>query len=367
MGSKILIVNGFAFDNPISGGQARCFNMRKALQRSFDVDTLVLDLHDAAYDELFLQLNLHSILRDVVFPLAVTPRHDEYHDIVNTVTEYCPDIIWLEHPYLWAIIKPMLPSLGKRPKVVYSSHNIEWMLKQDVLKNWMDARVAEKYTKFVMHHETDLIRSADLIITTTAQDKAYINSISSVPTVVMENGDYEFIYSNTPKLDCVTCCFIGSGYTPNADGLGAFLEQYTGSAHIDIIGNICDHPSITPYQRDNVELHGVLSKLDMDAIISRSDCIIIPVFYGGGSTIKFRQALLTNKAVITTPYITSTFDHLADCDGVYVVNSVTEFNAIIDSLDRSKIYDRSNLTNILTWDGILKSLPEVVSKLVEVS
>ena len=38
-----------------------------------------------------------------------------------------PEVLWLEHPFLWSVFKPIASSLGL--PVVYSSHNVEWKTK----------------------------------------------------------------------------------------------------------------------------------------------------------------------------------------------------------------------------------------------
>ena len=49
-----------------------------------------------------------------------------------------PDVLMLEHPWLWPAVKK-LPSSGRRP-IIYNSYNLEAELKHRMLK---DARVAD--------------------------------------------------------------------------------------------------------------------------------------------------------------------------------------------------------------------------------
>lgn len=367
--SKILILNTFNYDAPISGGALRCYNIRSSLEKNHVVKTMVLNASDIRYDKYVFDWRIknnfkYNEINALLLPIVITEKHPEFENILNEIDQYSPDIIWFEHPHLWLLIKKCLKKINKKIKIVYSSHNIEQYILPKIFETFMDANDVKIYGNYIKNSEDDLIRNSNLVICTTNNDSQYIKNLTNSPVLIYENGDYEFNKQDVNKLDMKTCCFIGSGYKPNLDGLMELLTYNDYSTHIDIIGDISYDAEIIKLSNKNVELHGVLNKEEMDLIINRCDVILIPVFYGGGSAIKFRQALLTDKPIVITSHIAKTFTNAEQIDGVFIANSANDFYTLLNNIDRNKTYDRSQLKHQLLWNEILKDLPVKVAELL---
>jgi hypothetical protein len=48
------------------------------------------------------------------------------------LTRLQPDIVHVEHPWDWLVLQQALPS-GKRPRIAYSSQNIEWRTRPPIV------------------------------------------------------------------------------------------------------------------------------------------------------------------------------------------------------------------------------------------
>jgi hypothetical protein len=82
-----------------------------------------------------------------------------------------PDVVQLEQPYLWASVRDLLATEGlPRPKVIYSSQNVEWDMKPAIYAARLSPDKAHAASAKVRALEEDLVRRADLVVAASEAD-----------------------------------------------------------------------------------------------------------------------------------------------------------------------------------------------------
>ena len=74
-----------------------------------------------------------------------------------------PDLIHVEHPWDWLVLHEALPR-GKRPRIVYSSQNIEWRIRPPMFKLGLKGPGADRLVEATRLLEEEFARAADLVL-----------------------------------------------------------------------------------------------------------------------------------------------------------------------------------------------------------
>jgi len=318
---------------------------------------------------------------------AETPA--AYAHFCQVVARLQPDVVQLEHPFLWPLIKRM-QSEGKLDgvQIVYSSHNWEGPLKESILKRaGMAAAKAAALRAEIEAMETELVRAASLVIAVSPADaKIYAGLTRRSKVLVAPNGtprppaedqtgevgkaapDGE---SLRRKLfgDDKFMFFVGSAYPPNIEGFrrlvadGGFFFLPPKKA-VAICGGASEGIFFSDeYQRfviGNSERVQFVSDIDDEQLweLKRAAHVfLLPIEFGGGTNLKSAEAIASGKWVITTSVAMRGRDAFRDAPGVVVADTPKAFRKAMIQVMNSpplKLSARDRAArDKLYWDHVL--------------
>jgi hypothetical protein len=78
---------------------------------------------------------------------------EQYYNQLAKLIKHHPDIIQVEQPWLFSFVKRYCIESNINPKIIYSSQNIEWRLKKEILSSYMNAALAEEYSMLIKEAE----------------------------------------------------------------------------------------------------------------------------------------------------------------------------------------------------------------------
>jgi glycosyltransferase involved in cell wall biosynthesis len=267
--------------------------------------------------------NDHPQLSDILM-LFKDYRSEEHLDNV-------PDAVIFDHPWLWSEAKK-LKEIFPKTKLIHSSHNIEFLLKSDLLKelNQNDKTNAIKYLREV---EEEIAKECDLILCVTELDKLWFQNNGAANVIASNNGT-----TTTPQRVSSTnkyALVIGSGHPPNVEGSIKYLYDaatwmpnnsmlvYLGDIGEPLRGNVGKEISLI--NSTEVLFLGVKSNEELEKLISSASVILLPIPYGGGSNLKTAEALASGRPIVGTTKSFRSFQPFANSRNVVVTDDVDEF------------------------------------------
>jgi hypothetical protein len=114
---KILQITNYSLENPDHGGKLRCYNIREALRKCFDVQTLSVEVADRDAVQGFsigiCAKDLHAktgdgCLQDWASAYYLIEKKIMWASVWEIVCNYNPDAILLEQPFLFPIFKKLV-------------------------------------------------------------------------------------------------------------------------------------------------------------------------------------------------------------------------------------------------------------------
>ncbi len=334
---RVVIINTFAVDTPVNGGQRRLRQLAGELARVADVELLVLSQHADVETRRLLAPGLTQIeiprsaeqkdAEDKIFDLLGEPTDDmTAADLAATTPAWAAllderlpecDLIVSCHPYLAPTI-PVVDGIA----FVYDSYNAETSFKRSVLDNddngaWLLAATERA--------ERNATQRADLIVACTGADLDEIRRLDDDhhDGVVVSNGvDVDALPFATdeqrqrarwelldlagldPFSDRPIATFIGSSHAPNLSA--AELLIATARRRPDWLFILAgSHSSVFAEQQrplpDNVTLVPVFDEGLLWPLIAGADVAANPMVSGGGSNLKIFDYLAVGSPVLATP------------------------------------------------------------------
>ncbi|PVM89674.1 hypothetical protein DDF62_11235 [Caulobacter radicis] len=269
-----------------------------------------------------------------------------YAHFSGLVARQRPDVIQLEQPFLWPLVK-RLRAEGKLDgvSIVYSSHNWEGPLKEALLLNaGISATKAAEFRAEIEAMETELAGASDIIIAVSAEEaKVYAAMETSARILLAPNGTSRppgRLVESKAKAefgDAPFMFFVGSAYPPNSEGfidLVATGGFYFLPPHkrLAVCGGASDaifsHPE---YQRflgansQRVHFFPDLGDEDLWAVKASAHAFLLPIKFGGGTNLKSAEALASGKWVIATSTALRGLDRFLDAPGVIVADTPAAF------------------------------------------
>ncbi|WP_165491256.1 glycosyltransferase [Lichenihabitans psoromatis] len=184
----------FSTRHPVFGGQRRSAALRAALSASGHMVSLVetfgwserLAPDDYCYDATQIAwLSRYPDEAEIRFPAVIENRSEFALAIADRIEVLKPDVLWIEQPYLWPYQKKHLARWGD-PRVVYSSHNVEWLVRQDIQAD--RSRMRQHVVSRVKRTELDFVRAADLVVAVTHEEAALFERAGAQSVLVCGNG-----------------------------------------------------------------------------------------------------------------------------------------------------------------------------------
>jgi glycosyltransferase involved in cell wall biosynthesis len=362
---RCLIVTPFPIAVPRHGGQVRAASIQHALRLAgWQVDAVGLYHADFFPPEdwgvLDIVIGEPSVARralddmlfaDLHIARAAAADSDTVDQLRAVLTRLQPDVVHVEHPWDWLVLQQALPS-GPRPRVVYSSQNIEWRSRPPMFKLGLERPGAARLVEATRLLEEEFARSADLVLSISDLERDVIAANSGreivyVPPVSDLAQSFPAVHSAFSRAARESCCryaaLMGSAYWPNVEGVFSVFPDGLGGLAPDeqiwVAGSLGaalrDDPRFHDFQSINdsrLRAWGYVADADKASFFAAAACVIVPVYIGGGAKLKTADALASGCPVITTSHALEGYGPLVQDvlgRGVYVADSPREFRSLI--------------------------------------
>lgn len=397
---KVLVLAPYPVAQPRHGGQLRVHHILqayRALGLSVDFTAVFQRGHypNATSHDLLLPEALSASL-DTRYDAPLADHLGGMHAagdpalcaaLARRISQGGYDVIQLEHPFLWPLLARALSTLtGQRPRVVYSSHNVEYPMKGDVLRRLEAPEpVIARAEAEICAVETELARTADLVWAVSDADASRLRELGQRTDGVHVFGNgvglpdiaparaVQWGRKHLPTRPFAT--FISSYHLPNAVGFFAMLSDSMAflppDAQLVIAGGICNYLTEAPeFMRwrdinlSRTRLLGVVEDVGIAALRQQAHVFVLPIVSGGGSNIKTAEALISGHYVLCTSTAMRGFDAYAQAPGVFVEDDPVRFRARLAELLYQPALTLSpqdqELRRQLLWEHTLAGMGEAL-------
>lgn len=363
---RCLVLSPYPTTRPQHGGQVRVDTIARALRRAkWEVVTCGIYSSDAfpveerSPDDIVLDASLSAPFRDdmLFFDFLVARAAASDAVVVGRVREIveraAPDIVHIEHPWPWLLLREALPA-GARPKLVYSSQNIEWRVRPPLFGLGLRRRGAEAHVEAVKVLEAEAAQSADLVVSISDIEAAELQQLASGPVVhapaVSPLADLralpaanQFAAVAAEAGTSAYAALVASRYWPNLEGFFDVFPEGLGFLKPDwqiwIAGTLGSalasdvrYQDFLSINASRTRLVGYLPEPDKPAFFGAAACVLVPVRVGGGAKLKTADAIASGRPVIATPHALEGYGpivHDAIGCGIYVADTPREFRGLI--------------------------------------
>jgi glycosyltransferase involved in cell wall biosynthesis len=196
-----------------------------------------------------------------------------------------------------------LRHLARRQPVIYNAHNLESGFRHELDPGAVAGigrpRALRSFERGLLKHSSEswMVSEADIAA---ARELCPSARLRYAPNVV----DVAGIEPVTPAVAEQRALFVANfAYEPNRNGLRFLLDEVfprvwaeLPNAKLALVGAGLDQP---PSKDPRVETLGFVD--DLGAVYARASCGVVPLLQGGGSPLKFVEALAYGLPVIATP------------------------------------------------------------------
>ena len=408
--TRLLQLTTYPLKSPRHGGQLRAAAIREHYRRlGIEVETVAV-MHESFHctgdrerNDITLGANAHwkpECPRLADLQTGQCLAHDErgYAAFSAFAQRFRPEVIQLEQPWLYPAVQRWFAEQGfhadMRPRLVYSSQNIEWRLKRDELAGEGHAPEAiARWTGEVEALERDLVAHANLVIACTDEELAELRSLAGDGAdaqrsyVVAHNAiapftaEPERIRAIKRRLGLERYpLFVGSAHPPNASGFWdmlapslAFLRPDEKIVVAGGVGHLLrQHKVYQAWSGINEPRLAVLGEIDRDdlaALLYGAALIVLPITTGGGSNLKTAEAIYTGNPVLATPHALRGYGDAARWPTITVAATADAFRrALRTLLDRPRPTlpaDYARVRDEVTWQQTLRPLADALGKLLQ--
>ncbi len=193
-----------------------------------------------------------------------------------------------------------LARLAQRRPVIYNAHNLESGFRHELTARGARERdTMRSFERGLLERarESWMVSQADIAA---ARELCPDARLRYVPNVV----DVAAITPVRPRVEERRVIFVASfAYEPNRDGLRFLLEEVfprvwaeLADARLTLVGTGLQRP---PSSDPRVEVLGFVE--DLRGAYASASCAVVPLLHGGGSPLKFIEALAYGLPVVATP------------------------------------------------------------------
>jgi glycosyltransferase involved in cell wall biosynthesis len=384
---KILQLTTYPTGVPRHGGQIRCASMATELRRAgHDVKAVAVYVEkDYAPDsEDDIPFNPTSdfwvedlpFLSDYFSGLHAAQDSSAFAALEKLTDEFRPDVIISEHPWLMPAAE-RLAAARNGLKLVYSSHNVENRLKEAVIAR-TDVPPAQRtrLTTAIRTLEHEAAARADLVIACTETDAAYYNE--NVPgcsnIIIAGNGVEPFSCAPSRVQGWRSYVarpfpiFVSSAHPPNANGfwdmMAPGLTFLRPGERVLIAGSVCEiilqMKGFEEYEAVNIsrlQLLGPMEKTELQAAVSASHVVLLPITEGEGSNLKTAEALESGCAIVGTTRAFRGFERAASLRHVHITDNPLIFRKTVRRILDAPRYQKGTPLEVRSefhWSDLLR-------------
>jgi glycosyltransferase involved in cell wall biosynthesis len=276
-----------------------------------------------------------------------------------------PDAIIFDHPWMWTEVKK-LKKRYPEVKIIHSSHNIEFRLKEDLL-NGLSEDVIDKVIRFLEDTEIEIAQQSDLVVCVTERDAEWFRKMGAENVVAVNNGTN--VKTSDISSSLSYALVVGSGHPPNIEGAIKYLKDavewlpedtslvIAGSMGFSLKGNLGEEHNES--RNTHIVRTGIISDEELNRLVCSANVIVLPIPYGGGSNLKTAEALVSGRPIVATTTSFRGFEEFAKSELVRITDDKRFFRDLIDTGCRYKLPSvKREGVERLTWSGTTQKLKD---------
>jgi FkbM family methyltransferase len=402
---RVLQLVTYPLKSPRHGGQLRCAAIRERYRAlGFDVTTVAVihgtDYRPSELERFDVVAPADSPFFDPAFPRLTDLQRGRYlaHDAQawrsfrGLLDRLRPDVVQLEQPWLYPAVRRWFEErafdAASRPRLVYSSQNIEWRLKRDeVSADRADDPAYARELAAVEALERDVARAADLIVACTDEELSELRAMAgddhgSRAYVTAHNAIAPF-HADPARTQALRdrfgfgryALFVGSAHPPNAEGfwrmLAPSLAFLRPDERIVVAGGIghlirgtrtyAEWPGIN---EPRLAVCGEIERDDLVALLGGAAVVLLPITTGGGSNLKTAEAIYSGRPVLATPHALRGYGEASRWPTITVADTADDFRrqlrALLDGSTPGVPTDYDRIRDAVTWARALEPLAHAV-------
>ena len=326
---KILMLSTFPAAEPRTGGQHRVHNIGE-YYKSLGHEVFsagVMDESPQARPQGFvaypkkadlLKIYENSFLIEDCAIGELFATSDKYFADLKSVIPFTPDLIHIEHPYLFEFARRYAKSVqGRPPFLLYGSANIEHQLKFALLSNFPSKTHAVTARDLAMACEVNALRLADGYCCVSEHDLAWAAQFGGGNAVLAPNGvkARALTVAGIDKANEITrhqkfALYCASSHLPNINGFFDIFSAGIGSIAPDeflVIAGAAGSYIASDPRGARVSGHhsrtifaGEVDEECLQGLLNLAHAIILPVTSGAGTNLKTAEALWAQKHIVAT-------------------------------------------------------------------
>lgn len=391
---KILVLSTFPIDEPRHGGQIRVRNLYQRYKDLGHEVKIAGVLGSSAYNnsENFIDYPAEEIasysinsylMEDFIIGELLFANKKLYESLVKKIL-FSPDVIHVEHPWLYKFAEKFSSSLNKPVKIIYGSANIEYQLKKQILENYAPSEDVEKLVCLVKQTEEYAARNADVCLGVSKENCDWLQNLSNSPVYLIPNGVADrhrtkngLIEFKKLNLEGKFALFCASGHPPNAHGFFEMFNSGLGSLSPDqrlvVVGGVSglllgdERFFKIANLAKRTSVIGEVSDDLLAELLFQAHCIILPISQGEGTNLKTAEALWTGCHIVGTPKAFRGFENYMSSSGVWISETPKEFRRNLRNAMSSRkniLSDRERrIRRSVLWTECLDPLADCLSYL----
>lgn len=360
-----LVLSTYPIKNPRHGGQLRSAALMKEYKRAYSKVIRTAVFNSSVYSknefgrndipsppELTQQIISQPELEAWFLGESPISNSEVRIRLESLLSKHHPDVIIYEQPFLFMGVDVLLAELKLKIPVIYSSHNVEAQLMQEIFSSMGTLDKFSRQIVKLSEVEEALTGLALGVIAVSPQDASVFESLGSKNVIVQGNGANSIRRSWLKRLRVRRvmkslgvnryALYVGSSHRPNIDGfidmLGTRLGYLPSDSMIFLAGDISQglHPEIRrvdPAWGDlawgRIFSWNRVSERTLSALISEATCIVLPLTSGGGSNLKTAEALLAGKQIIATSTALRSFEQFAPSSPTFISDDPKIFQELL--------------------------------------
>ncbi len=352
---RVLQLTNYPTVNPMHGGQIRCHHIVEILKKNGHEVNSVAIYGEQDYQEagpLDFTYDLNSSIFNKEYPwlydyysgVYLYKNVTAYKKLQKIINGYNPDVILVEQPWLF---KAALKAKKGKCKLIYSSQNVEWRLKERMFQR--EHAKHQKYSdllKDIKAVEMEAVQKADYIVACTNADAEYyklaVNDARKGNVIVAGNGVEPFTCNNERVeewrkfLERKTAVFVSSAHIPNAQGfwdmMAPGLTFLKPNEKILVLGGVASilmsmqgFNEFSDLNKNRLNMAGFREKTELQALIRASHVIMLPITEGEGSNLKTAEALESGCYIVATSKAFRGYENALLLPHVFIHDNAEDF------------------------------------------